>query len=345
MVLRALYFVWVLMAVAVDTKDISAQPGIPQQAIDDFMNQVDMIGHTMIRSWEETITFPQLAISYLTVSKTFPDRQEYETFIGSNKYWNPQGTIWLTQWVPAVENSKRSEFEAQAQSQFSGFRIFSFTSTGPTPRPQNYSNYYFPIFYISPPADPYIGLDLNDDIEGPAIWAAMSTGLPATAEPFEARGPGMPALKGYKKLMGLYMPLYHLNSSLTIVRNPNFAGCLVTIIGFHPMVVSLLAELNLGNIDVFLFWIKYGADGSNTSTYVGHFESDPEATKPHITPENASALQPADIDGDIVTNFVRSFDLKLFDKTFRYMVRARKGSIVKDVLIFGARCAPCDDTG
>ena len=279
-------------------------------------------------------------MSYLTVSKSFPDRTEYEQFIGSNKYWNPQGTIWLTQWVPSVENSARAEFEARAQSKFNGFNIFSFTSAGRTPRPQNWSNYYFPIFYSSPPADPYVGLDLNDDVEGPAIWSAMSTGMPATAEPFDARGEGLPALKGFKKLMGLYMPLYHLNSSVTDVRNPNFAGCLVTIIGFHPMIGNLLAELNLQDTDVFLFWIKYGANGSNTSTYVGHFESGPEASKPNIKPDNASLLQPADIDGDIVTAFVPAFDMKLFDKTFRFIVRARKGSIIKDVLIFGARCSP-----
>jgi hypothetical protein len=192
--------------------------------------------------------------------------------------------------------------------------------------------------YCRVSADPYVGLDLIDDVSGPAIWSVMSKGMPATAEPFDAREEGLPhALQGFQKSMGLYIPLYHLNSSLTEVRNPNFAGCLVTTISFHPMIGNLLAELNLQDIDVFLFWIKYGANGSSNTTYVGHFESGPEISKPNIKPVNARLLQPADIDGDIVTSFVPAFDLKLFDNTFRYVVRARKGSIVKDVHIFGAR--------
>jgi hypothetical protein len=54
------------VAIAVDATDLNTQPAIPQQAIDNFMNGVLSIGHSMTRSWEDTLMYSQLAVSYLT---------------------------------------------------------------------------------------------------------------------------------------------------------------------------------------------------------------------------------------------------------------------------------------
>ena len=319
------------------TSDFDAGSGIPLLALQDFESKVDTIGNTILDSWQETVAYPQLALGFLVASKSFPDSSEFEKFCAGNPYWNPRGVIGLTEWVPAVSNNLRSAFEKQARLIDQDFIIYSYTSSGPTERPQNYSEFYFPILYCSPPDPGLLGLDLNDDVEGPAILSAKSTGRPATSEPFDARDPS-PDLDGFDKLMGLYMPLYHSNSSLVTVPNPDFAGCVVTIIAFHPMVTNQLAKLNIQNLDIFLFWIDPTPNGTFKATYVGHYESPPDATKPHISPANASTLQPGDITGDIVTNFVPSFNLSFYDRTFRYVVRARKGSIVPNVLVFGIRC-------
>ena len=240
------------------------------------------------------------------------------------------------QWVPKVDNIGRSSFEAQAQLQDPEFHIYSFTQAGPTDKPKNSSNYYLPVLYCSPPAA-IIGLDLNDDVEGTAIRTAMTTGDTTTSDPFDARVDLPSALGGFKKLMGLFSPIYSVNSTLSISRSNNFAGCLVSMIAFNPMVNNILANLDIRNIDVFLFWIKPGSNGSLSATYVAHFESKPENSRPRINATSAGTLKPEDIDGDIVSRFLPRFDLTISDKTFRLMVRARSGSIVKDVVLFGTR--------
>jgi hypothetical protein len=68
------------VAIAVDATDLNTQPAIPQQAIDNFMNGVLSIGHSMTRSWEDTLMYSQLAVSYLNASQIFPERSEYQQF-------------------------------------------------------------------------------------------------------------------------------------------------------------------------------------------------------------------------------------------------------------------------
>jgi hypothetical protein len=327
------------------TATLIADPGVPQRNVDAFASTVNTIGRAILHSWQETVIYPRLAVTFLTTSKSFPNRDQFDRFCADNDYWNVDGVIFQIQWVPSVHDDFRAQFEMDAQLEVPGFNIFSFTSSGKTPKPPNSSNLYFPIFYCSPanyPGISVIGLDLNDDIEGPAIRAGMSTGVPTTSDPFEARGLTDATLRS-RKMIGLYMPLFIANSSLTRTRTSVFAGTLVTVLAFEPMVYSLLSELELQDIDVFLFWIKSGTDGSASYTLVGHFESGPEASKPNITAANASRLQPSDVKGDIVTDFVPVFDLVVFDKTFRYMVRARRGSVLKDVVLVGGRydSAPC----
>ncbi len=316
--------------------DFNVELGIPVHEIEEFERNTDLIKHTILHAWEDTLVYPQLTISFLTIPKSFPSQHEFERFCASNKFWNPRGTIWQMQWVPFVENNGRASFEANAQLQIPGFHMYSFTQVGPSVRPPNSSTYYLPVFYCSPPAA-IIGLDLNDDVEGTAIWSAMATGDTTTSDPFDARIDLPPALGGFKKLMGLFSPIYSFNSTLTISRNDNFAGCLVSMIAFHPMVNNILSNLDILNIDVFLFWIKPGSNGSLSATYVAHFESKPENSRPRINATGGGALKPEDVDGDIVSKFVPRFDLTISDKTFRLMVRARRGSIVKDVMLFGTR--------
>jgi hypothetical protein len=316
--------------------DFHAEPGIPTHDVEEFERNADLIKRTILHAWEDTLVYPQLTISFLTISRTFPSKDEFELFCASNKFWNPRGTIWQMQWVPSVDNSRRAAFEANAQLQIPGFHMFSFKPAGQTDRPHNSSSYYLPVFYCSPPAA-IIGLDLNDDEEGVAVRSAMATGNTATSDPFDARVDLPRALGGFKKLMGLFTPIYSLNASLTISRNDNFAGCLISMIAFHPMVNNILSNLDILNTDVFLFWIKPESNGSHSATYVAHFESKPENSKPRINATGGAALKPEDITGDIVSEFVSRFDVNISDKTFRLVVRARSGSIVKDVMLFGAR--------
>jgi hypothetical protein len=222
----------------------------------------------------------------------------------------------------------------QARLKTPNFKIFTFSTAGPIERVQNGSAYYFPILYCSPRNDGIVGLDLNDDVEGPAIWRAFSTNSPTTAAPFDGRAISHSTFNGFNKLLSFYMPLYHSNSTLTDQPNDDIAGCLVTVIAFRALFDHLFATVEFKNTDVFLFWIQTQEDGSNISTYMIHFESDPDTSKPNIDASDAAHLQPKDITGDIVSDFGPEYDVVFFDKVFRTLFRARKGSIAKDVLLF-----------
>jgi CHASE1-domain containing sensor protein len=214
--------------------ELNVDSGVPQQSVEAFVSTVTTIGRTIFHSWEETIIYPQLAETFLTTSKSFPDRNQFEQFCAGNDHWNKKGTIYQIQWVPSVHNTDRAQFESDMKLQVPGFSIFSFLSSEKFQKPQNSSEVYFPILYCSPLNNPGIlGLDLNDDVEGPAIRASMSTGVPATADPFEGRGPPP---QGYvwnsRKMMGLYMPLFISKLTFTKTRTSVFAGAIVTIIAF-----------------------------------------------------------------------------------------------------------------
>ncbi len=88
--------------------DYVAVPGIPEAETQRFLAQALSIVETIGTAWRETVTFPQLAMSFLLASNTFPDRIAFERFAAGSKYWDPQKTIFQIQWVPRVPNEERN---------------------------------------------------------------------------------------------------------------------------------------------------------------------------------------------------------------------------------------------
>ncbi len=87
--------------------DYVAVSGIPEAEAQRFIVQALSIVETIRSAWRETVTFPQLAMSFLLASNTFPDRVAFQRFAAGSKYWNPQKTIFEIQWVPRVRNEER----------------------------------------------------------------------------------------------------------------------------------------------------------------------------------------------------------------------------------------------
>ena len=82
------------------------------------------------------------------------------------------------------------------------------------------------------------------------------------------------------------------------------------------------------------------AAAAAAATYVAHFESAPAATAPGLSPAAALLLRPGDVGGDIVTGFAPALDVPMAGRTFRVSVRARAGSLPRDVLLYGGRRGP-----
>ena len=269
-------------------------------------------------------------------SPSILSRQEFDQFTSGNVYWNTLKTIFQTQWVPYIRNANRSAFEAAVRKELEWFKIFRFNSSGiAVEEPQNSFSVYGPITYCAPPADYIVGLDLyNDPIEGPILQRAQATGSVLSAKPFELRGLAIPFRLG----MTIYMPLYQTNGTFTVSKTDDYLGSIVSVFLFHPLLSNVLSDLTLRNTDVFLFEVDSG-DALNASTYLAHFESEPESTMPNLLPPAVYALRPSDIAGDFVTAFTADYDVTVVDRTFRVLVRAREGSFPRDPLVYTVRSA------
>eukprot|EP00291_Cryptomonas_curvata_P001439 CAMPEP_0172200180 /NCGR_PEP_ID=MMETSP1050-20130122/29159_1 /TAXON_ID=233186 /ORGANISM="Cryptomonas curvata, Strain CCAP979/52" /LENGTH=113 /DNA_ID=CAMNT_0012877403 /DNA_START=313 /DNA_END=650 /DNA_ORIENTATION=- len=75
-------------ATSSEGKDYIAVSGIPEAESQRFIVQALSIVETIRSAWRETVTFPQLAMSFLLAANTFPDRVAFERFAAGSKYWS-----------------------------------------------------------------------------------------------------------------------------------------------------------------------------------------------------------------------------------------------------------------
>ena len=318
-----------------------AADGISSTSQDQFLSAIANILRSISLGWEETVAYPQMVQSFLISSPMFPSSSDFEKFIGSNMDYDPRGVIKFTEWVPRVPKSERSQFEQKMRMVDPGFEIFLFASDGITDivEPQNSSSEYHPISYCSPRYDPLVGFDLyNDKVEGPFLREARDSGAPTSPPPFLLRG----IVERFKMGTTVYLPLYAINSShfnstspvvdLSLKRSSIYWGCVVAVINFSSFMNSILQDLDLQNLDVFLF-------NAADSSYVAHYESDPAQTKPNYSPENASSLVPANISGDLVTAYSSEYDVVIAGRTYRLLIRSRAGTNERDVQVYSRRAA------
>jgi hypothetical protein len=310
---------------------------ISSVSIDSFAASLKSITQSISSGWTSTAVYPQLVVGFLLAADTFPTRHEFERFIASNEYFNPNNILkWIT-WNQCVPNADREAFVNLVRQDIPAFEIYLISSTGTQiTLPPNASSQYDPITYCSPPADSLIGFDVyNDALEGPTIRQVAATGRPISAAPFLLRG--LPPEEEFKMGMTMYIPLYGrqplrggIVRNLTTARSPHYAGCVATVIHFRPLLSSVLSSASLEDVDVFLF--------ASTGNYIAHYEAPPASTAPNLSAAAAEALLPADIAGDLVTAFSPAFDVTIVDRNFRVLVRARRGSRARKPE--PARCGP-----
>lgn len=308
--------------------------GVSVTSQEQFQSIVSNILRSVSLGWQETIAYPKLVQSFFVSSITLPSSSNFEKFIGSDIDYDPANIIKFTEWVPRVPNNQRESFENKTLEFFPDFQIYLFDPQGSkVVEPKNSASEYHPITYCSPRYDALIGFDLfNDKVEGPFLRMARDTGEPTSSPPFLLRG----LVDTFKVGMTMYLPLYAVNStqseptqiivSLSKQKSPQYWGCIVVVIHFQTLLASILKDMGLQSIDVFLF---HEADTS----YVAHFESDPPQTRPRYSPDNVTAIRPADITGDLVTAYSAQYDVSIANRPFRLLVRSRAGSSPRDVRV------------
>jgi hypothetical protein len=163
---------------------------IADDSVQNFLTSIQNILLALSSGWTNAGVFPQLVVSFFVASDTMPTRDQFERFIGSNKYFDPNDVIKWTTWNQHITNEDRKAFEDHMRRSNPDFQMFTYTRNGSKLSiPQNASQNYSPITYCSPRSDDLVGFDVyNDPIEGAAIRTASTTGRTVSIAPFLLQG-------------------------------------------------------------------------------------------------------------------------------------------------------------
>jgi hypothetical protein len=163
---------------------------IEAASVHNFLTSVQNVLLAISSGWRNTGILPQVVVSFLIASDTMPTRDQFERFIGSNKYFDPNNAIKWTTWNQHITNNERKSFEDQIRRNYPEFQMFRYAPNGSKLSiPPNASQDYSPITYCTPRSDDLIGFDIyNDPVEGAAIRSAGATGRPTSIAPFLLHG-------------------------------------------------------------------------------------------------------------------------------------------------------------
>jgi hypothetical protein len=158
--------------------------------VQSFLTSVQNILLAISSGWANTAIFPQLVASFFVASDNLPSGEQFERFIGSNKFFDPDHVIKWTTWNQYIANDERMAFEGNIRRDHPDYQMFLYAPNGSKLYiPPNASRDYSPIIYCSPRTDELVGFDVyNDPIEGAAIRTASATGRPVSRSPFLLRG-------------------------------------------------------------------------------------------------------------------------------------------------------------
>jgi hypothetical protein len=349
---RTFIFFWlpILIALGVSIEYfVLAQKRESLSATDAFRMHALEVAMSVKLAWRITAMHPQFAASNLFSSKwdttgsttstaSLPvTAAEFEKFAASNIYWNKQGTMVETQWAPYIESNNRNTVEKKIDEEGSiAFQIFKFGANGKDNIPEKDPGPFAPIAYCSPPNPFIVGLDLyNDLVEGPVTRNTQRTGQTLSTAPFQLRGLPSNAYGGFQMGFTIYIPLFRDSSgNVTPMKTDDFLGVVVNVVAFQPLLEGILSDVQLNEIDVFLFTNADPVSGE-TERFLAMYQSRPYEGMTNFTVDEASRLLVKDITGDIVTSpDDPNFMVDMGDRTLRLVIRARTDRFEKKYVTF-----------
>jgi len=298
-----------------------AQHREADQAADDFRFRSTNAHTSLQLALELTLKNAKFLLSDI-VANGIPSEHEFERFAFSNPYFNLEKTITKVILVRTVYNASRATYQdpiivvPEFMKPWAGQPVL--------PSPQNFI--YYPIGYVSPPQPSLKGMDENHDtMIGPLLRLVSGTGAPAVSPMYTLRtGLTTNYTGNFLNGMVYILPFFtSTNNALTTDQTPMMTGAVFTVIWITGVMETIMQDMRLSQMDVFLFEIT----DPDTPTYVAHYET-PETTRPYYTPANITDVTPFNLDGDFLSDWSKDFDISIAQRRYRMRARARTSMYV-----------------
>ena len=296
------------------------------QARDDFFFTADTAHTNLLLSLRKAIEGARLLLGTLLANsmRDFPTAEVFEHMVFSNPFFNLDRTVAKVILLEAVANASRAALP---------YRIVVLPNMSASwdgqPRLDAPTSFmHFPVRYVSPVQPDFIGLDFNlDPLNSPSIRQAKAFGSPVATHMFQLRG-GIPGRSAdsleFRNGFVYHMPIFQSMQSpstgvFTAVPTDIMRGELLFVFWMTGVLELTMTPLNLQHTDVFLFDVSE----PDFPTFVAHYESPEQESRPFYRMANISAVNPFTLQGDFQTQWIREYDIPVAQRRYRLLVRGR----------------------
>jgi hypothetical protein len=317
----------VLLAIGVSVEVFYlAQQREIAQARDEFLF-TSHIAHTNLEmTLKKAVESARLLLGTLLANSIhgFPAEQVFENMVFSNPFFNVDNTIAKVILLEMVTNASKHAWVHP---------IFvlpdMMASWGGQPKIATHDRLtYTPVRYVSPPQPDIIGLDLSaDPMNAPYIRLVNGVGEDAVSHMFQLRSgiPGAPEPIHFRNGIVYHMPIFSALSSekgaFTSIQTGVLKGDLLFVFWMTGLLEKTMRTLQLRHADVFLFDIT----NLDSPSYVAHYESPENNTRPFYTLSNVTAVTPFNLENDFLTDWSNAYNIKVAQRRYRVLMRGRKG--------------------
>jgi hypothetical protein len=317
----------VLLAIGVSVEVFYlAQQREIAQARDEFLF-TSHIAHTNLEmTLKKAVESARLLLGALLANSIhgFPAEQVFENMVFSNPFFNVDNTIAKVILLEMVTNASKKDWMHP---------IFvlpdMLASWGGQPKIAVHNSLtYAPVRYVSPPQPDIVGLDFSaDPMNAPYIRLVNGVGEDAASHMFQLRSgiPGAPEPIQFRNGVVYHMPIFNALSSekgaFTSIQTGVLKGDLVFVFWMTGLLEKTMMTLQLRHTDVFLFDIT----NLDSPSYVAHYESPENNTRPFYTLSNVTAVTPFNLENDFLTDWSNAYNIKVAQRRYRVLMRGRKG--------------------
>lgn len=297
------------------------------QAQDDFLFSARMVHTNMNRTLQTDIESAHLLLGTLLANSVvdLPSPAIFENMVFNNPFFNIDNTVAKVIFLESVANASREAWPLDIVT-----LPHMKAAWGNQPRISSPPNLnYLPVRFVSPPQEDFMGLDFSTDpVNGPYLRLAKGMGTPTITHAFALRGgiPGQPDDLLFKNGAVYHMPIFQSltpdTGAFTSEHTDVMKGVLSFVFWLTGVLGKTMNTLELRHTDVFLFDIT---DADNPS-YVAHFESPENTTRPFYTPTNITTVTPFNLEYDFLSPWDAAQDLVIAQRRYRLLVRGRTGN-------------------
>jgi hypothetical protein len=256
--------------------------------------------------------------------REFPTEQVFENMVFSNPFFNVDNTIAKVILLEMVTNASKQAWIHP---------IFvlpdMLASWGGQPKVAAHGSLtYAPVRYVSPPQPDIVGLDFSaDPINTAYIRLVNGVGEDAISHMHQLRSgiPGVTQPIQFRNGVVYHMPIFHAPSSekgaFTSTQTGVLKADLVFVFWMTGLLEKTMKTLFLQHTDVFLFDIT----NLDSPTYVAHYESPENSTRPFYTLSNITAVTPFNLENDFLTEWSNAYNIHVAQRRYRVLMRGRKG--------------------